>query len=182
MDWTLDDNGNDDVIDVAGLLGRWDELDDLMIDARDTEEAYNTAVAETAEIQASIDGLDDESDLALTHALEQAELTEAEALTDMQAAQDAFDEELRKEYALLTSIKDELSGYGGDYQFQGNWYPQSLIDSDYFTEYAEQMVKDIGDMPDEIPAYIAIDWEATAQNLKVDYNTVDVLGREYYYR
>lgn len=87
-------------------------------------------------------------------------------------------EELRE----LECILEDLEGYGGNHQWEGNWYPDILIRDDYFTQYAEELVKDIGDMPKNIPSYIAIDWEATANNLKADYSTVDVDGTEYFYR
>lgn len=88
----------------------------------------------------------------------------------------------RDEYAELTAILEELCGYGGDEQWRGDWYPVTLIAESYFTEYCQELVSDIGDMPRNIPDYIEIDWEATARNLKVDYSEVEVNGFTYFYR
>lgn len=57
-----------------------------------------------------------------------------------------------------------------------------LIRHTYWVQYAEELVKDIGDLPKNIPDYIVIDWEATADNLLQDYSEVDYDGVTYYYR
>jgi hypothetical protein len=87
-----------------------------------------------------------------------------------------------EELAKLESLVSDLKGYGGDHQWRGDWYPVTLIRHSYFVEAIEEQVKDIGDLPHDIPSYLVIDWEATADNLKVDYSTVDFDGVEYFYR
>lgn len=82
------------------------------------------------------------------------------------------DEELHT----LTKFADQLEGYG-------DWnHGETLIRHDYFTEYCQQMVEDIGDFPSGIPSYIVIDWEATASHLKMDYTEADFDGVTYYMR
>lgn len=87
-------------------------------------------------------------------------------------------EELTELVALLT----DLEGNGGDHEWEGAWYPLTLIREDEFTDYVEELVSDIGDMPSNIPSYIVIDWEATANNVKVDYSSVTFGDTEYLYR
>ena len=41
---------------------------------------------------------------------------------------------------------------------------------------------DIGDLPKDLPAYIVIDWDKTANNIEADYTTVDYDGVEYLIR
>jgi len=77
----------------------------------------------------------------------------------------------------LRELERQCESYAADWQ-----YGETLIHEDYFTEYAEQLVKDIGDMPDNIPRYLVIDWEATAENLKSDYAAIDFSGETYYIR
>lgn len=91
-------------------------------------------------------------------------------------------DEAREELQLLGDILGELRSYGGDEQWRGDWYPITLIRDSYFTEYCEELVKDCDGLPRDIPSYIAIDWEATAENLKVDYSTIEILNTEYFYR
>lgn len=98
------------------------------------------------------------------------------------AALAEWDADYADELALLTSALDEMKGYGGDHDWESDWYPGYLIAESYFTEYCEEMVSDIGDMPKEIPSYIVIDWEATARNIKMDYSSVTIDGNDFHYR
>lgn len=64
----------------------------------------------------------------------------------------------------------------------GDWYPVGFIRDSYFTEAMKELVEDIGDLPKNAPAYLVIDWEATADNLRVDYSSVEIDGAIYWYR
>ena len=99
-----------------------------------------------------------------------------------QVEPESLDEDEAAELATLTDLLDQLKGYGGDEQWEGDWYPGTLIRRSYFVEYCEELVKDIGDLPRDLPSYLEIDWTATANNLEVDYSTVDYDGVEYLYR
>lgn len=75
----------------------------------------------------------------------------------------------------LTALRDDVSS--------SEWvYGLGLIGESYFTEYVEEMLKDIGDLPSDIPHYIAIDWEETADNIRVDYSEVEYDGETYLFR
>jgi hypothetical protein len=87
-----------------------------------------------------------------------------------------------EELATLEGLLSELAGYGGDEQWEGDWYPVTLIRDSYFTEAMRELVSDIGDLPKDIPSYLAIDWEATADNLRADYSSVEFDGVTYWYR
>jgi hypothetical protein len=86
----------------------------------------------------------------------------------------------------LIAILDELAGNGGDEQWRGDWYPLTLIRDHHFTDYCRELCEDIGAVPRDLPAYIAIDWDETARNLMVDYSSVEIPcnGRwvSYFYR
>lgn len=71
----------------------------------------------------------------------------------------------------LLNVRAEVEKYSSEWK-----YGAFLIQSKYFTEYCEQMVEDVGDLPSNIPSYIVIDWDATAENLKEDYMEVDFAG------
>ena len=86
------------------------------------------------------------------------------------------------ELSELEALLSELAGYGGDHQWEGEWYPLTLIADDYFVEAMRELVMDIGDMPRKLPSYLEIDWEATADNLRVDYSSVEFNGTTYWYR
>lgn len=87
-----------------------------------------------------------------------------------------------KEMNQLQDILDELKGCGGDEQWQGDWYPVTLINSDYFTEYTEELLEDCGYIPKDLPWWIVLDMEKTADNVKQDYTTIDIDDETFYYR
>jgi len=92
------------------------------------------------------------------------------------------DEAEQEEFATLEKLLADLRGNGGDEQWRGDWYPLTLIRDSYFVDYCEELVSDIGDLPREIPSYIAIDWDKTAENIQVDYFSVDFDGVDYWTR
>lgn len=84
----------------------------------------------------------------------------------------------------LSSLMEEFCGYGEDEQWRGDWYPITLIRDSYWEEYCEDMVKDIGDLPDNIPSYLYsnIDWKGVAEDLQVDYTSGEFDGVTYWAR
>lgn len=98
-------------------------------------------------------------------------------------------ETLRKLGALLADIgyskaDDDYAGIADELDSIGNNYEPALIAADYFTAYSEELCKDIGDIPSELPWYIAnhIDWEAVAGELKADYMEVELDDNVYFLR
>jgi hypothetical protein len=85
--------------------------------------------------------------------------------------------ELCDEYRILKELESEAEGYASDWKFG-----ETLIRDTYWVEYCEELCKDIGDLPKKIPAYIEIDWEKTAENIKADYTELDWDGAKYYIR
>jgi len=79
----------------------------------------------------------------------------------------------------LKALADEAAGYASDWH-----YGATLIRESYFTNYCRDLVQDIGDLPRELPAYIEdnIDWDGVADDLQVDYTSVDFDGITYYVR
>lgn len=106
-------------------------------------------------------------------------IARVEELRETKAEHDADE---AKELTTLEKLLSELAGYGGDEQWEGDWYPITLIRDSYFTEAVQQLCEDTGDLPNGIPGYFVIDWEATANNLRVDYSSVDFDGTAYWYR
>lgn len=81
------------------------------------------------------------------------------------------------ELAALESLAAEAEGYADDWK-----HGATLVRDTYFTDYAMEMLQDIGDLPKNIPPYVVIDKEATAQNIRADYTSVDFDGVEYWVR
>ena len=78
----------------------------------------------------------------------------------------------------LLALQDQAGG-SPDWQ-----YGEGLIRESYFTEYCEELCFDIGDIPKELPWYIAnhIDWDGVAREIKMDYTEVDFDGVSYFIR
>ena len=76
-----------------------------------------------------------------------------------------------KEIEEINSIEVEL---GSEFE-----YGVTLVDVDDWEEYVEELLEDIGYIPKDFPSWIEIDWESTANNVKVDYMEVTYQGNSY---
>lgn len=101
---------------------------------------------------------------------------------EAKAELESWDEDNKEELDTLNGLLEELAGNGGDHQWKGNWYPVTLISDSHFVDAMRDLVQDIGDMPKEIPSYLEINWEKTAENLQADYSSVEYEGTTYWYR
>ncbi len=91
-----------------------------------------------------------------------------------------LDDDETKELETLETLLDELEGCGGDEQWEGNWYPVTLIRDSYFEEYMDELLEDIGDIPKDLPSYLTISVDYRA--LQMDYSSVEFDGETYWYR
>ena len=145
---------------------------DDVVDSRDVEERIE-------ELEQERDDLVDIRDEA-SEALEDAEPEDhAQAEADLEEAVEALTEwdnsAEGSELNDLKAFRDEVNS--------SEWtYGLTLIHATYWVEYVEEMLIDIGDLPQDIPHYIVIDWDQTADNIQVDYSEADINGNTYYYR
>lgn len=62
-------------------------------------------------------------------------------------------------------------------------YGELFIHESYFTDYVEELARDIGAVGDhEGNNWVVIDWEATAENVRMDYSEAEFDGETYLYR
>lgn len=102
-----------------------------------------------------------------------------ERVVELETEQDGIESPCA-ELAELRGLLSELAGYGGDEQFEGDWYPVTLIRYSYFETYMDELLEDIGDIPRDLPCYLQITVDYVA--LQMDYSSVDVAGETYWYR
>lgn len=152
-------SNSDDVIDSREVIERIEELETERSDLSDAWDEARTARDETAEE-------DTEAHAAAT-----------KVVIDARTALQDWDSDYGDELKALQALQDEAEGYAPDWK-----HGATLVRDSYFTEYAEELCKDIGDMPKEIPSYIVIDWEATAENIKQDYTSVEFDSVTYWIR
>lgn len=113
-----------------------------------------------------------------------ADLIDVSDITDrvdeLEAEQPLASDEDLAELDALKALLDDLRGNGGDHQWDGHWYPATLIADHYMESYLDDLIEDIGDMPRGLPVYltVTVDYDA----LKMDYTTVEIDGNEYWYR
>lgn len=111
---------------------------------------------------------------------EPSPIKDDQAQDDLDAAQAALDDwesEFAEELATLQSLAEEGENSASDWRRGAR-----LIRESYFVDYCRETVADLGYLPRDIPDYIEIDWEATANNLRADYSEVDFDGVTYLVR
>jgi len=151
-------SNNDDVIDSRDVISRIEELESEREDLVNALEEAETALNEAEEDAENMGELEDTIDNA------RGELSD-------------WDDDNADELKALQDLQEETEGYCSDWS-----YGASLIRDDYFEQYCQELVQDVGDLPNGIPSYIVIDWEATADNIKQDYTSVDFDGVTYWVR
>jgi hypothetical protein len=57
-----------------------------------------------------------------------------------------------------------------------------LIEEDDFDEYCKELLEDCGYISKDFPVWIEIDWDATANNVRQDYQEVEFRGTNYLFR
>lgn len=83
----------------------------------------------------------------------------------------------------LAELLADLRGNGGDEQWQGDWYPITLVRDSYFTDYAQRFAEDIGAVKNDAAwPHSCIDWERAANEFQQDYTSVEFAGTTYWYR
>lgn len=151
----------DNIIDSREVIERLEEMRDerqsLIDDVEAAEE--NVRFHHNGEIDESGD------------APEHIELNECRERLENWDADNADD------LAALESFAEEGENYAEDWQ-----HGATLIAESYFVEYCKELVSDIGDIPREIPSYIEIDWDKTADNLRVDYTEIEWDGNTFLVR
>lgn len=86
-----------------------------------------------------------------------------------------FTEEQQDELDELESVISEIGEDNADCGV-------TLIPESEFVEYVDELLRDCGELPQDFPHYIVIDWEATADNIKQDYSTLSFERVTYLYR
>lgn len=103
-------------------------------------------------------------------------------IEEYKAARDSEDVDELQHAAELRTLLDELRGNGGDEQWEGHWYPVTLIRDSYFKEYAQELAEDIGGEGRNNWPYNCINWNQAARELQMDYTSVEYNGITYWYR
>lgn len=164
-----------DIIDSRDIIARIGELEENL---KDCYEQYKEKFEDDYEEYKNDFDEEGKSPLPIVEWLDvnQLVIMDFEDWLNSEEAYDEADKDEIDEYKALLSLQEEASGSPG-------WkYGEGLIRDSYFTEYTEELLKDIGYIPNDFPYWIKVDWEATAENVKQDYFGVDFDGVEYWIR
>ena len=86
----------------------------------------------------------------------------------------------KEEIKEILELKKEVSSYGGD-----SWEHGIIFISEYeWKYYCENFAEEVGyiDNLDNNPLQHCIDWDQWADNMSMDYSSVEFRGQSYYYR
>lgn len=142
----------DDVIDSRNIIER---IEELQSDRLALEEALEEAESAL---------LEDDT--------EENRLIVDEARADLTAWDNSDDAE---ELKILEKLAEDAHGYNLDWE-----HGIVLIHESHFVEYTKATIIECGYISRDTPDWIVIDWEETAENVKVDYTEVDFDGETYF--
>ena len=84
-------------------------------------------------------------------------------------------EELTKELALWDNVREDVDS--------DEWYTGlTLIHENAFTDHIKELVDDCYMGVKELPCWVKVDWDATAENCKPNYRDVEIDGETFYFR
>ena len=83
-----------------------------------------------------------------------------------------------EELAELEKLKEEIS----ENSDEGFEYGIQLIHENYIDDYLDELLEACGYIPKDLPHWIEVDWQATYDNMKEDYNEIELNGNKFYVR
>lgn len=166
-----DISNREDIMDSRDVEERIVELQDertALVDAlKEAEEARDDAASELRENR---DEADEERLREAVDAASEAADDARKDLTDWDASEEA--DELKHLEAFKADLEDYCEWEDG----------ATLIRESFFVEAMKEMCEELGDLPKNLPSYIVIDWNATADNLQADYTSGEFDGVTYWAR
>ena len=97
-------------------------------------------------------------------------------LNDFQKGKYKEDKDILQLINIITEINNLEEEVGTEFQ-----YGVTLISKNYFVDYVKDFVTDCGYIPRNLPHWIEVNWESTAENLKVDYIETVFRDLEFYF-
>ena len=83
-----------------------------------------------------------------------------------------------EELAELEELKEEIESNSDE----GFEYGIQLIHENYIDDYLDELLEACGYIPKDLPSWVEIDWQATYDNMKEDYNEIELNGNTFYIR
>ena len=83
-----------------------------------------------------------------------------------------------EELAELEELKEEIESNSDE----GFEYGIQLIHENYIDDYLDELLEACGYIPKDLPTWIEINWRVTYDNMKEDYNEIELNGNAFYIR
>lgn len=141
-----------------------------IIDSRELQELYDDLISEQEDLEQAI------KDARVDLKQAQADYDVDEALEALDEAEQELEHFNVENSGIMREIEDAMEEIG-------EWqYGEVLIHENYWIDYVEDMLNDLGYLNTKDAWFIEIDWEKTARNVAMDYITVELDGHTYYAR
>lgn len=157
----------DNIIDSRDIIDRIEELEEFIEGGVSSKEEY------IAELESEIEELQEENpeDDRIVEIHEEIEEIQGD-IEEIRSSEES------EELAILKGVNEEGENYSSDWK-----YGETMIHDDYFEEYAQELAADLGDYRADQPWPMnCIDWEMAANELKMDYTSIDYDGVSYWVR
>jgi len=105
--------------------------------------------------------------------------TEKDDWNENEDNQTSWDEEYPDDSAELNKLEELASECEGVTDWE---HGESLIRSSYFSDYVQELLEDCGTIPRDLPSFVVIDWNETAENIAQDYMLVTYDSVDFYIR
>ena len=140
-----------------------------IIDTRDLQKRLEELEGELEALQEAVNDAEDDLSETTDEDVDAAHEAHEEALSDLKEWEDENLEELEE----LRILRDEIPEWR---------HGESLINDDYFVEYAQDLAEDLGMDRSQPWPYSCIDWDRAADELKMDYSSCEYQGNTYWFR
>ena len=162
-------------LDSCDIQGEIDSIEGLKnyyeSDLESLNDELNDLQNELYDIENEEDYFDKENDIY--NKLEEISDKENE-IQECEFEYNRYAEELEE----LGALKEEISNNSDE----GFEYGIQLIHENYIDDYLDELLDECGYIPKDLPYWVKIDWQATYDHMKEDYNEIELNGNTFYVR
>ena len=147
------------------------------LDSRDIQEEIDNIEGLKNDYESDLESLNDELNDLQNEQNELNDLQNKLYLKEHEIQECEFEyNRYSEELAELEALKDEIESNSDE----GFEYGIQLIHENYIDDYLDELLEACGYLPKDLPYWIEIDWQATYDNMKEDYNEIELNGNTFY--
>ena len=158
-------------LDSRDIQKEIDNIESLKNDYESELESLNDELNDLESELYDIENEEDYNEIDIDNKLEEIADKENE-IQECEFDYNRYSEEL----AELEDLKEEIENNSDE----GFEYGIQLIHENYIDDYLDELLEACGYLPKDLPHWIKIDWQATYDNMKEDYNEIELNGNTFY--